>query len=493
VTDAEKKEIRRDESAGVPPTARATAAKRPFFSVVIPAYEMHGRGVEFLEFSFAILARQTFRDFEIVVSDHSSDAEIESACKRWQDRLKIKYRKYADKRGSSSANLNHAISQADGNWIKILFQDDFLLGAKALETIHARLVATEQATWIAVGCEHTMDGTTLNRPFRPRWNDDLFRGKNTLSSPSVIAFRRDTSERFDEDLMWLMDVDFYQRMFLRYGEPLYLYESLVVNRVWGNRLSDTLSEAVKQKEHAILEARYARPSGLGVYAAKLGARLGFRPNEPEHLGNGGERMDIDYHDMPWERMDIYQRSHFMRYRFAQEQMQTEHVIADMACGSGYGTMMLAERSREAHGYDIDGHTIAAVKRRYARFSKVAFHKKNLLHLEALAQFDQIVSFETVEHFPPEQLDALFQIFHRALKPGGRVIFSTPYDQEDSPASRRFHQTFHIKEGTLESLLRGRFAIEKFLYQNYDHHELADSLDQKHFIICLARRTDEAAS
>jgi 2-polyprenyl-3-methyl-5-hydroxy-6-metoxy-1,4-benzoquinol methylase len=464
----------------------------PFFSVVIPAYEMHGRGAEFLDFSFAILEQQTWRDFEIVLSDHSAGTDVERLCTKWRGRLDLRYCRFEEKHGNSSANLNNAIAHARGTWIKILFQDDFLLGDRVLETMHRHLAQHVSAMWLAVGCDHTTDGTTLTRQFRPRWNDAMVAGRNTLSSPSVIAFHRDVPERFDESLLWLMDVDFYQRMFLRYGEPAYVMKSLVVNRLWGHRLSDTISSEAKTQEHAVVNRRYPRRTGLRDFGKKLAAKIGFACDERRNLENAGERMDIDYYDMPLERMDIYQKSHFMRYRFARELMRSGDVVADMACGSGYGTMLLAEQCSEAHGYDIDRGTIAAVKRRYAGRASVHFHREDLLQVSAQAQFDQIVSFETIEHIPPEHLDAIFAMFHCALKPGGRLIFSTPYNQEDSPATRRFHRTFHITEARLGALLRGKFVTEKFLYQNYDSHELVDSLETKHFIVCLARREDGTA-
>ena len=40
-------------------------------SICIPTYEMNGMGVEYLEYSFNILYSQTFKDFEIIISDHS--------------------------------------------------------------------------------------------------------------------------------------------------------------------------------------------------------------------------------------------------------------------------------------------------------------------------------------------------------------------------------------------------------------------------------------
>ena len=38
-------------------------------SIAIPTYEMHGHGVEYLRHQFNIFSKQTFQDFEVVISD----------------------------------------------------------------------------------------------------------------------------------------------------------------------------------------------------------------------------------------------------------------------------------------------------------------------------------------------------------------------------------------------------------------------------------------
>ena len=42
-------------------------------SVCIPTYEFRGEGVRYLTEIFDGLRKQTFQDFEIVISDHSKD------------------------------------------------------------------------------------------------------------------------------------------------------------------------------------------------------------------------------------------------------------------------------------------------------------------------------------------------------------------------------------------------------------------------------------
>jgi len=228
-----------------------------FFSIAIPTYEMKGMGVEFLEFSFQKLSDQSFKDFEVVISDHSSGDDIKSLCEKWVGTLDIKYHKNVNGVGSSSTNVNNAIRNCSGQWIKILFQDDFLYDYESLSKVHDFISNNDSVEWVATACEHSNDGFTMYRPFYPEWNDDIQFGRNTISSPSVLCIKnKDDKFYFDEDLIWLMDVEYYKRMYEKYGEPSYIYDICVVNRTWGEQLSNTIPQDVKNSEIDLIKNRY---------------------------------------------------------------------------------------------------------------------------------------------------------------------------------------------------------------------------------------------
>jgi hypothetical protein len=227
-----------------------------FFSIAIPTYEMNGRGLEFLEYNFQKFSKQSFKDFEVVISDHSISDEIYNLCKEWSSKLNIKYIRNEEKRGNSSNNINNALRICSGKWIKILFQDDYLYTDDSMKDLYDFIIKNDP-NWVATACESSNDGINCYRPFYPKWNDKIILGNNTISSPSVITIKNNNDNIiFDEELIWLMDVDFYQRKYNLYGEPNYLFKINVVNRTWGNRLSDTISEAIKNKEYSIIKNKY---------------------------------------------------------------------------------------------------------------------------------------------------------------------------------------------------------------------------------------------
>ena len=206
-----------------------------------------------------------------------------------------------------------------------------------------------------------------------------------------------------------------------------------------------------------------------------------------NLENDGERMDINYYKIDYNNLDVYQKSHYKRYVYAKSLIQKDEYVADMACGTGYGSMMLSENCKKVDGFDIDEITIDEIKKRYEAQSNVCFYSKNLLDINEYNKYDCIVSFETIEHFTPEEIKKLIKTFHYALKDKGRLIFSTPYDQQQCINSMKYHRIFKIKEEHIKKITNELFDINSFMYQNYDNHDLESNLPYKHFIICVATK------
>ncbi len=200
------------------------------FSICVPTYEYKGKGVKYLSDLFDSLEKQTFQNFEIVVSDHSIDDEIYKFCEKSGDKFDIKYLRNEDDRGNQSANINECIKISSGKIIKPLFQDDFLFSEYTLEKI-LNVFENENAKWIVSGCNHFYNDKTFDRDFYPKWTDDILFGNNLLSSPSTIAFLSDFNQLFDKKLIMLMDCEFYYRLFLKNGLPYIINEILVTNRV----------------------------------------------------------------------------------------------------------------------------------------------------------------------------------------------------------------------------------------------------------------------
>ena len=200
-------------------------------SIAIPTWESYGKGNEFLDDLFRTIEIQSFKDYEVVVSDHSKNDDLVEVISKFENKFNLLYVKNKNDRGNGPANTNNAVDNCSGDIIKIMFQDDFFYDDEALEKIYNELSNSDK-TWLLNGCNHTQDdGHSFYWEMFPRWNDRLLEGVNTISSPSVLAFKNNVKRRFDKSLTYFMDVEFYYGMMYDYGVPIFYDDVLISNRV----------------------------------------------------------------------------------------------------------------------------------------------------------------------------------------------------------------------------------------------------------------------
>jgi glycosyltransferase involved in cell wall biosynthesis len=225
-------------------------------SVAIPTYGYNGRGVEFLDHNLSMLAKQSFKDFEVVFSDHSVDDTI---CDYVHSQQHIEtnwtYVRCSRGRGIISPNLNNAIDHCSGEYVKVLFQDDFLYNERAL--LGLAICTEDRPVWMMSEFVHTNDGISFYKRYDPHFTMDIWTGNNLMGCPSGLMFRRKHNVRFDESLNMLMDVDYYYRMYLEYGLPYKVGTITYANRTWGKRLTDTIPQDEINREMKIVNEKYS--------------------------------------------------------------------------------------------------------------------------------------------------------------------------------------------------------------------------------------------
>ena len=231
-------------------------SNQPLVSIAIPCYEMGGKGVKYLNFGLSKILIQDYPNIEVIISDHSKDDKIEKCVKKWNQLLNIKYIKNTYKRGSSSANLNIALKHCTGDLIKILFQDDYLLEPNSL-SIQVNCFIENNAEWLATGCGHSRDHIFFEDSFLPQYNNSIIEGHNTISSPSVIMVKNQDLELFDENLIWLMDCEYYRRMHDKFGPPTICNYVTVINYLHPDQVSNTLAnDKVREDELKYVRKKY---------------------------------------------------------------------------------------------------------------------------------------------------------------------------------------------------------------------------------------------
>lgn len=174
-------------------------------------------------------------------------------------------------------------------------------------------------------------------------------------------------------------------------------------------------------------------------------------NRWHHRGQAVDRVALSPRSAWWG-------EHRSRYHFA-ARFARGVCVADIACGSGYGTSLLSQAGA-AFVVGIEISADALGEREWVSKSGSAACQADAQHLPlATGIFDLVVSFETVEHLKD---DALFiKEVHRALKSGGKLILSTPQAFPDRFRNGGPKNCFHVREYTASEL---RSLLEPFFLE-----------------------------
>ena len=199
-------------------------------SVCVPISISDSSQIQYVIELFESISIQTFKDFDLVVSDDSENEEVYKLCLALNsDQFPIKY--VASQSKGISLNLNNAVLNSTGNFVKIMFQDDFFFSKYALAEIYAALNDNNKS-WYVSACNHFSQlHLKFYEDFFPSKNSKMLSGHNSISSPSVVTFRRDVFENFSNRLTYLLDCEWYVRMSHKHGLPIFGKLIHISNRI----------------------------------------------------------------------------------------------------------------------------------------------------------------------------------------------------------------------------------------------------------------------
>jgi glycosyltransferase involved in cell wall biosynthesis len=190
----------------------------PKVSICIPAYKQ----VEYLKRTLQSVQSQTYRDYEIIVTDDSPDDSVLKLVQAFDWGHQLKYYKNARRLGSPE-NWNEAVRKASGEYIKMLHHDDWFTGPESLEAFVHMLEEHPEADFAfsSAVVRYAGDGATREhhatseqiRTLR-RDANHVFLG-NFIGPPSSTIYRRSVNLQYDPRLIWFVDIDFYIQVLQR--------------------------------------------------------------------------------------------------------------------------------------------------------------------------------------------------------------------------------------------------------------------------------------
>jgi glycosyltransferase involved in cell wall biosynthesis len=199
-------------------------------SIALPIHDMDN-GQAFLDRGLRSIEQQHYKNYEVVIT----------------------------KEGKMAKNTNEAIKRSTGDLIKILYMDDYLATKDALQHIIDAFNLFPKANWLASGCLHDNPHyDDLINPHYPTYNDDIHNGNNTIGSPSVVTIRKGLDIWFDEEMSWLLDCDFYKRMYEKWGPPILLNSMDVALGIGEHQMTHKLTDTDKLLEHNYIQEKYER-------------------------------------------------------------------------------------------------------------------------------------------------------------------------------------------------------------------------------------------
>jgi len=240
---------------------------QPFFSICIPAYN----SVELLNKLLQSIFKQTFTNFEIIISDDSTNKEVRDFCKTLNDD-RIAYYKHKSVINPTE-NWNSSIKKARGKYRILVHHDDYFGDDTTLDKIYSESQKNGESMVYFLGFRNENNfrrfyyGKFLMKQIFWRPDDLLY--VNYFSSPSCLVLNQKVDLFYNEELKWLVDVELYSRLFKKYSKIKLISSASMVIGAGNQRVTSTISKKDILKEFYILKQKKIFKFEIGIYFVQL--------------------------------------------------------------------------------------------------------------------------------------------------------------------------------------------------------------------------------
>ncbi len=166
---------------------------------------------------FESILKQHYKQVEVIISDDSPNEDIKRAIEPYTNKFEIKYF-HNSPALQSPKNWNVALDKGAGEYLLLMHQDDWFHSPTALSEF---VKAFQQYEVDFVFCRNTAvdeNGNKIILQAIPELLNNMTEKPNHLlraqviGPPSNTMLKRSVGIRYDENLIWLVDVDYYSRI-----------------------------------------------------------------------------------------------------------------------------------------------------------------------------------------------------------------------------------------------------------------------------------------
>jgi glycosyltransferase involved in cell wall biosynthesis len=182
-------------------------------SICIPTYKQPA----FLKRLLDSIVIQTHKNIEVIVSDDTPNTSVNEVVNDFKDLLDIYYHHH-NPALKTPINWNFALDQANGEFIMLIHQDDWLAQNNSIEKYLSKFSENPNADFVfSKNTPINPDGSIVN--INTKYNtikhlNDQYHSliySYVIGPPSNIMVRRTVTTRYDTRLIWLVDVDYCVR------------------------------------------------------------------------------------------------------------------------------------------------------------------------------------------------------------------------------------------------------------------------------------------
>lgn len=225
-------------------------------SICIPIYN----GQQYIKSTIESVLNQTYSNIELVLVNDNSTDNTENIILSFNDK-RLRYYKNAKNLGMV-ANWNKAVSYANGDYVKLLCQDDLL--EKTCIEKQAYILDINESVQLVTSASYVIDenGKKLmsRRTFRKSLllngknisKQSFIKGKNLFGEPTLTMYRKSIFSKigyYDKDFWYVPDWDFNVRC-LCHGNLYYINDKLASFRI--SKTSQT-SEIIENNRNTLFD------------------------------------------------------------------------------------------------------------------------------------------------------------------------------------------------------------------------------------------------